>query len=170
MRQRCLHRRSRTDGRACDSGEWGHNPPSPRPHEIAVAPKCYCGRVNCIESWISGTGLSADFNQRAGRDDPLRLPRSLRRATRLRGPSWKTSTIASRCVARIVNILDPDAIVIGGACRTSMRFTLNCRRALVLRLHARGPHADRQNMPAIQRRSRRGLAMGEEEAAAPALP
>src|SRR5690242_11097732 len=51
------------------TGEWGHNPlPSPTAQEIAVSPKCYCGRSNCIEAWISGTGLSADFKRRANRD------------------------------------------------------------------------------------------------------
>ncbi len=99
------------------TGEWGHNPlPAPRPDEIASAPQCYCGRVSCIEAWISGTGLAADFKRRTGRD--------------LRGHDIAVAAASgdaqaqavmedfydrfARSVAGIVNILDPDAIVIGG--------------------------------------------------------
>ncbi len=99
------------------TGEWGHNPlPAPRPDEISAAPQCYCGRVSCIEAWISGTGLAADFKRRTGRD--------------LHGPDIGAAADAgdnqaravmedfydrfARSVAGVVNILDPDAIVIGG--------------------------------------------------------
>jgi fructokinase len=99
------------------AGEWGHNPlPAPRNDELEAAPQCYCGRTNCIEAWISGTGLAADFRRRTGRD--------------LRGPQIATAAAEGDAVARatmedfydrfarslacIVNVLDPDAIVIGG--------------------------------------------------------
>lgn len=99
------------------AGEWGHNPlPAPRPDEIDVAPKCYCGRTNCIEAWISGTGLAADLQRRSGK--------------KLRGHDIAASAEAgdrlasvvmedfydrfARSLATIVNVLDPDAIVIGG--------------------------------------------------------
>jgi fructokinase len=96
------------------SGEWGHNPlPAPTPGEIAQAPRCYCGRVSCIEAWISGTGLAADYKRRTGRD--------------LKGAQIAAASDAearaamadfhdrfARALASIVNVLDPDAIVIGG--------------------------------------------------------
>ena len=99
------------------AGEWGHNPlPAPTPAEIDTAPQCYCGRKGCIEAWISGTGLAADFKRRTGRD--------------LRGPDIATAAQAgdaaaratmedfydrfARSLAGIVNVLDPDVIVIGG--------------------------------------------------------
>ena len=99
------------------AGEWGHNPlPAPTPAETEAAPQCYCGRRSCIEAWISGTGLAADFKRRTGRD--------------LRGPDIATAAQAgdaaaratmedfydrfARSLAGIVNVLDPDAIVIGG--------------------------------------------------------
>lgn len=99
------------------TGEWGHNPlPAPTSREIAIAPRCYCGRVNCIEAWISGTGLRADYARRAGRslsgDDIAALA--------ARGDSTARAVMVdfydrfARSVAVIVNILDPDAIVIGG--------------------------------------------------------
>ncbi len=99
------------------TGEWGHNPlPSPRPDEIAVAPQCYCGRVSCIEAWISGTGLAADFKRRTGRD-----LQGHDIASAADGGDRQAKDVMedfydrfARSVAGIVNILDPDAIVIGG--------------------------------------------------------
>lgn len=99
------------------TGEWGHNPlPSPTPQEFAIAPRCYCGRVGCIEAWISGTGLRADYARRAGRnlsgDDIAALAAT--------GDAMAGAVMEdfydrfARSVAGIVNILDPDAIVIGG--------------------------------------------------------
>ncbi|HEX4292878.1 MAG TPA: ROK family protein [Rhizomicrobium sp.] len=99
------------------TGEWGHNPlPSPRSDEIAVSPKCYCGRVNCIEAWISGTGLAADFKRRTGRD----LHGHDIAAASASGDAQAQAVMEdfydrfARSLAGIVNILDPDAIVIGG--------------------------------------------------------
>ena len=99
------------------TGEWGHNPlPAPRRDEIEVSPMCYCGRVGCIEAWISGTGLAADFKRRTGRDlhgheiyvasqtgDPI--------ASRTMEDFYDRF---ARSLASIVNVLDPDVIVIGG--------------------------------------------------------
>ncbi|HEY4943315.1 MAG TPA: ROK family protein [Rhizomicrobium sp.] len=99
------------------TGEWGHNPlPSPRPDEIAGAPQCYCGRVSCIEAWISGTGLAADFKRRTGRD----LHGHDIAAAADAGDSQARAAMEdfydrfARSLAGIVNVLDPDAIVIGG--------------------------------------------------------
>ena len=49
------------------AGEWGHTPlPWPTAEELAVAP-CWCGRRGCLETWISGPGLGADFARASGR-------------------------------------------------------------------------------------------------------
>jgi len=99
------------------TGEWGHNPlPAPTPGEIAIAPHCYCGRVGCIESWISGTGLSADYARRAGKE----LAADAIAALAAKGDGLARAVMEdfydrfARAVAGIVNILDPDVIVIGG--------------------------------------------------------
>ncbi|MEJ1969573.1 MAG: ROK family protein [Rhizomicrobium sp.] len=99
------------------AGEWGHNPlPAPRADEIAAAPKCYCGRTGCIEAWISGTGLAADFRRRTGRD----LRAHAIAAAAQTGDAEAMAVMAdfydrfARALATIVNVLDPDVIVIGG--------------------------------------------------------
>jgi fructokinase len=99
------------------TGEWGHNPlPSPTPREIAISPRCYCGRTSCIEAWISGTGLGADYVRRGGKD----LTGNEIAAKAGSGDLVAKAVMEdffdrfARSVAGIVNILDPDAIVIGG--------------------------------------------------------
>ncbi len=99
------------------AGEWGHNPlPAPRPEEIALAPSCYCGRTGCIEAWISGTGLAADFRRRSGQE---------RKGHEIAAAAGAGNVLAAavmadfydrfaRALASIVNVLDPDAIVLGG--------------------------------------------------------
>jgi fructokinase len=99
------------------TGEWGHNPlPAPTAGEIALSPKCYCGRANCIEAWISGTGLQADYLRRAGRsltghEIALRAAEGDAMARAVMEDFYDRF---ARAVAGIVNILDPDTIVIGG--------------------------------------------------------
>lgn len=99
------------------AGEWGHSPlPAPRPGEIATSPRCYCGRSGCIEAWISGTGLAADFKRRSGRS--LAGPEIA--AAAASGDTEASATMEdfydrfARSLATVVNLLDPDAIVIGG--------------------------------------------------------
>jgi fructokinase len=98
------------------AGEWGHNPmPWPRAGEWP-GPGCYCGRTGCIETFLSGPGLVNDFE----------------RATTQRVPAEEIVTRASagdlaatlcldryedrfaRALASVINLLDPDVIVLGG--------------------------------------------------------
>jgi len=99
------------------AGEWGHNPlPAPTPRELDAMPRCYCGRANCIEAWISGTGLAADFKRRTGRT--LHGPDIASAAANGDEPARAAMEDFhdrfARALASIVNVLDPDAIVIGG--------------------------------------------------------
>jgi fructokinase len=98
------------------SGEWGHNPlPAPRPDE-SPGPPCYCGRSGCIETFLSGPALEREYHESAGR--AVAADEIARRAP-------EGETIALDCLARyeerlaralgsVINILDPDVIVIGG--------------------------------------------------------
>jgi len=98
------------------AGEWGHNPlPAPRPDEIA-GPQCYCGRSGCIEAWCSGPGLSRVFKAKTGRD---LAPPDIEKAAAAGDAEARRAMEDfydrfARAIAGVVNILDPDAIVIGG--------------------------------------------------------
>jgi fructokinase len=96
------------------AGEWGHNPlPRMDAAEIAQAPQCYCGRRGCIETWISGPGLAADFLRATGR--PLAAEEIAACADAgARAAIERFSDRFARALALIVNILDPDVIVLGG--------------------------------------------------------
>jgi fructokinase len=98
------------------AGEWGHNPlPWPRDDE-RPGPACYCGRTGCIETFLSGPGLSRDF-ERAGN---TRLdPRGIVAAARTGDPAAadclaRYEDRCARALASVINIVDPDVIVLGG--------------------------------------------------------
>lgn len=98
------------------AGEWGHNPlPWPSPGEYP-GPECYCGRRGCIETWVSGTGLARDHEAVTG--ECLDGPAIARRAEQ--GDPEAEATLAryedrlARGLAHVINLLDPDVIVLGG--------------------------------------------------------
>ena len=98
------------------AGEWGHTPlPWATEAERAIAP-CWCGRQGCLETWISGTGLSDDHQRRTG----ARLAAdAIVAAARAGDPPARSSLDAyvdrlGRALAVIADIIDPDVIVLGG--------------------------------------------------------
>jgi fructokinase len=98
------------------AGEWGHNPlPWPADDE-RPGPPCYCGRRGCIESFLSGPGLERDHAAHAGL---AMAAREIADAAR-RGDADALATMAryhdrlARGLATIVNVVDPDVIVLGG--------------------------------------------------------
>ncbi|MDP3159831.1 MAG: ROK family protein [Reyranella sp.] len=98
------------------AGEWGHNPlPQPRNDERPGV-RCYCGRMGCIETWLSGPALQRQFAERSGRT--LRATEIAEAA--LAGDLEAADQMElycdrlARALAVVVNILDPDAIVLGG--------------------------------------------------------
>lgn len=98
------------------SGEWGHTPlPWPDAEEYP-GPLCYCGRRGCLEMWISGTGFERDYRERTGNS---RLGRDILAKVRQGNPEAvesfeKLKNRLARGLAVIVDVLDPDAIVLGG--------------------------------------------------------
>jgi fructokinase len=97
-------------------GEWGHNPlPWPDVAELP-GPPCYCGRRGCIETWISGPGMELDHREHTGAS---RTTREIVQAA-ASGDVPAAATLAryhdrlGRGLAAVVNLLDPDVIVLGG--------------------------------------------------------
>jgi len=98
------------------AGEWGHNPlPWPRPEEYP-GPKCYCGKRGCMEMWVSGTGIALDYRTVTGKtlttqEIVSQFEAGDREAT---AAMERFEDRLARGLAQVVNILDPDVIVIGG--------------------------------------------------------
>jgi len=98
------------------AGEWGHNPlPAPSPEEIP-GPRCYCGKNGCIETWCSGPAISTQYLLATGRHAIATEIADLAAAGEASAVSVITAFYDrfSRAIASIVNLLDPDVIVIGG--------------------------------------------------------
>jgi fructokinase len=103
-------------GRHRIAGEWGHNPlPAPLPHELP-GPPCYCGRKGCLETWISGTGFARDHGQQTGQAlTAEEIVQAMRRGDAAARSSYqRLLDRLGRGLAGIINILDPDIIVLGG--------------------------------------------------------
>jgi fructokinase len=98
------------------AGEWGHNPiPYPTSAEWP-GPACYCGKTGCIETLLSGPGLERDYVQESGN----RLTALETAAAASTGNSCARETLGryehrlARALSVIVNIVDPEVIVLGG--------------------------------------------------------
>jgi len=98
------------------AGEWGHNPlPLPTDADLPLPP-CYCGRFGCIETYLSGPGLARDHQQITG----ARLtPEEI---VSLQGESLRRyEERLARALAAVINLLDPDVIVLGGGMSNAER-------------------------------------------------
>ena len=103
-------------GRHAIAGEWGHNPlPWPSLDELQVPP-CWCGQTGCLETWISGTAFAQDHarqtrHQLSAQD----IVQAMRQ-----GDEFATQSLdryvnrLGRALAQMINLLDPDVIVLGG--------------------------------------------------------
>ncbi|HET9703189.1 MAG TPA: ROK family protein [Vicinamibacterales bacterium] len=97
-------------------GEWGHNPlPAPRDEE-RPGPACYCGRSGCIETFLSGPGLARDYIGHGGEDVAAAevAARARRGEPRAVACLERYAERFARAIASIINVLDPDVIVLGG--------------------------------------------------------
>lgn len=98
------------------AGEWGHNPLPWMGTDEFPGRRCSCGRLGCIETFLSGSGLAHDYLQRARR---RQSPRDIAQAASTGDPLAQESLRAyrerlARALASAVNFLDPDVIVLGG--------------------------------------------------------
>jgi fructokinase len=98
------------------AGEWGHNPLPWSDEAERPGPPCYCGKRGCIETFVSGTGLARDYRQAAGAD--LAGPEIVARAEAgdrdAEAALVRYQSRLARSLAALVNVLDPDVIVLGG--------------------------------------------------------
>ncbi len=98
------------------AGEWGHNP-LPRLGEESLPPaRCYCGREGCIESWLSGPGLSSDHARHVGE----MLPAEVIAERAAAGDALCVQSLQryerrlAKALAGVINLLDPEVIVLAG--------------------------------------------------------
>ncbi|MGH7117231.1 MAG: ROK family protein [Stellaceae bacterium] len=98
------------------AGEWGHNPlPRPAPDELP-GPPCWCGRSGCIETFLSGPALAADHRRHTGQSlDPPAIAHAAGRGDPDCGASLaRYADRLARGLAAVINLIDPEAIVLGG--------------------------------------------------------
>ena len=103
------------DGPNAIAGEWGHNPMPWPTDEERPGPACYCGKRGCIETFLSGPGLAQDY----ARIGPMFSAEQIaERATA--GEAAAEACLGryedrmARSLASVINILDPEVIVLGG--------------------------------------------------------
>ncbi|MCG8380754.1 MAG: ROK family protein [Gammaproteobacteria bacterium] len=107
-------------------GEWGHNPlPWPNEDELDGRP-CFCGQCGCLETWISGTGLAADHLAVTSQH----LTAKAIVASASQEPTCEASVARyedrlARALAQVINLVDPDIIVLGGGLSNVTRLYKN---------------------------------------------
>lgn len=114
------------------AGEWGHNPlPWPRDDERPGLP-CYCGKHGCIETWLSGPGLQGQHEKRFGETVNSRqlVARAAAGDAQAQASMRDYEDRMARALAHVINILDPDAIVLGGGMGNIRRLYANVPRLL----------------------------------------
>jgi predicted NBD/HSP70 family sugar kinase len=102
-------------GRNAIAGEWGHNPlPWPEPAELP-GPPCYCGRSGCIETFLSGPGLARDHRAAPGEErSAAEIAAAAAGVAAARASIERHAERLARALAHVINLLDPDVIVLGG--------------------------------------------------------
>jgi len=95
-------------GRTYIAGEWGH-------HTLRVnGNKCYCGKLGCVETYISGPALEKRWTELTGKTESL--PSIIHNLDTEKGQQWKKEFLENFGIglANVIDILDPDVIVLGG--------------------------------------------------------
>ncbi|HOC41886.1 MAG TPA: ROK family protein [Thermoanaerobaculales bacterium] len=112
------------------AGEWGHSPlPWPRDDE-RPGPPCYCGKAGCLETWVSGTGLSRDLRTAGGPELPAAevAPAAAAGDPECEAALRRLEDRLARGLAQVINVLDPDVIVLGGGLSNLARLYENVPR------------------------------------------
>jgi fructokinase len=114
------------------AGEWGHNPlPWPRDDE-RPGRRCYCGKDGCIETFLSGPALARQYKSLTGQT--LTARRVSEAAQEGDAAAAECLSIyedrLARSLASVVNVVDPDAIVLGGGLSNMKRLYVNLRPSI----------------------------------------
>ncbi len=112
------------------AGEWGHNPlPSPGPDDHPL-PLCYCGKRGCIETYLSGPGIAADHARATGecRDAATIAQRAAAGDASCEASLARYEDRLARALAGVINILDPEVVVLGGGLSKIARLYRNVPR------------------------------------------
>ena len=96
------------------AGEWGHNPFPWASGEAIPGRRCWCGQLDCLETVVSGRGLAADCDGPGARDAASIAGRAAAGDARAAAALDRHAHRLARALAGVVNLLDPDAIVLGG--------------------------------------------------------
>lgn len=109
------------------AGEWGHNPLPWSEDDERPGPKCYCGKLGCVETFISGPGMMHDHLSHTGQK--LTTREIVKRVEQGDGDAELTlqryENRMARSLAHVINILDPDVIVLGGGMSNIQRLYKN---------------------------------------------
>jgi len=122
----CINRHIVTGANAI-GGEWGHNPlPWPRDEERPGL-SCYCGQHGCIETFVSGTGLTRHYRAAGGQaSNTQEILQALEDGETLAIQAMHDyEHRLARALASIINVLDPDVIVLGGGLSNIQRLYEN---------------------------------------------
>lgn len=107
------------------AGEWGHNPLPGERHAL----RCYCGREDCIELYLSGPGMSADHRRVTGADfSAIEIARHGDADAGCGATLDRYEARLARALAGVINLLDPDVIVLGGGLSNIARLYSNVPR------------------------------------------
>jgi len=109
------------------AGEWGHNPLPWPADEERPGPPCYCGKHGCVETFLSGPGLQRDYQRHSGEQ------RTAREIVELAQQGDELAELSlqryedrmARSLAQVINILDPQVIVLGGGMSNVQRLYTN---------------------------------------------
>ncbi|MCL1145177.1 fructokinase [Shewanella marinintestina] len=104
------------NGRNRIAGEWGHNPLPWMSEDEFNSTDCFCGNKDCIETFISGTGLVRDYKLAGGHaDSGIEIALKLEQGELLACQTFERYVDRlGRSLAHVINTLDPDIIVLGG--------------------------------------------------------